>query len=531
VDMKIIVTENISDSGIELLRQDGAQVDVRFGIPHEELLEIIGEYQAIVVRSVTKVNEELFARGVNLKVVGRAGNGVDNIDMEAATKRGVIVVNTPDANSVSAAEHSIGLLIAACRNIHLANKYLKDLKEGPWDRTPFRGVELYNKTLGVVGLGRIGSLVATRMLAFGMKVVAYDPYITDERFRHFGVEKCDTLDDLLAVADFITVHTPLTDETRGMIAAAEFCKAKKGVRVVNCARGGIFHEQDLVQAIKDGQVGGAGIDVLQGEPRPVSPILSIPETVVTPHLGADTFEAQENVGISVAHEVLSALRGEMVPNAVNMPTLLAGELDKVRPFLAIGEVLGKLYHQLKKDPVDRVEITYHGEVGKLDVQVITLSILKGLLEPVLMEHVNYVNAGMLAENRGINVVESRESEVGDYTSLIEVRVYSGEMVSTFAGTVFGRKDIRIVKIFDYEFDVSPTNYMLVAENSDKPGMIGKIGMVLGEKGVNIATMQVSRNTKESRAMMVLTIDSAISKEVLGEICRLDGIVSAYLVRD
>lgn len=528
--MRIIVTEKISENGIKIMREAGAEVDVKFGMPREELLDVISGYDAIVVRSVTKVNDELLEKGTNLKVVGRAGNGVDNIDMDAATKRGIIVVNTPDANSISAAEHTIGLLISACRNIPHANAYLKSLEGGDWDRSPFKGVELYNKILGIVGLGRIGSLVATRMQAFGMKVIAYDPYITDERFRKYGVEKKDTLDDLVREADFITVHTPLTEETKGMIGEAELAIAKKGVRVVNCARGGIVEENALTTSIQSGQVAAAGIDVLLGEPKPISPLLKVDKTIVTPHLGADTVEAQENVGISIAHEVMSALKGDMVPNAVNMPTLLAQELDAVRPYLAIGEVLGKMYHQLKKDPVDKVEIIYRGEVAKMEISVITLAVLKGLLEPVLKERVNYVNASMLAESRDITVTESRQTVHGSFTSLIEVNIGAKGNTYCFAGSVFGKGNSRIVEMFGYEFDVVPSKFMLVVENNDKPGMIGQIGTLLGAAGVNIATMQVSRNVQGKNAMMVLTIDTDVSKEVLNIIRNVDGIESVYLVR-
>lgn len=528
--MKVLVAEKISEKGIQALRQGGAEVDVKLRPPRQELLSIIENYDAIVVRSETKINEEFYSRAKRLKVVGRAGNGVDNIDMEGATKRGIIVVNTPDANSVSAAEHTIGLLIASCRNIHRADRYLKSLKEGPWDRSPFKGVELHGKTVGIVGLGRIGSLVATRLQAFGMRVIAYDPYITDERFKKFGVEKKETLNDLVRESDFITVHTPKTEETTGMIGEEQFKIAKRGVRVVNCARGGIIDEEALAKALKDGIVASAGIDVLMGEPNPVSPLLQFDNVVVTPHLGADTVEAQDNVGLTIAKEVLSALNGEMVPNAVNLPTIKHHELEALQPYLSLGENLGKIYHQLEKDPIEKVEVTYGGEVAKLETSVITLAVLKGLFEPVLKERVNYVNASLIAESRGVAVVESIEHDAGSFSNRIDLKVHARKNTYTFAGTVFGKGEMRITEVYGYEFDVVPSPYILVVENIDKPGMIGQIGTLLGASKVNIATMQVSRNVKDQRAMMVLTVDGEVSKEILELMRNVDGILSARVVK-
>lgn len=528
--MKILVAEAIAEKGIEVLRQSGALADVKLRLPREELLAVIPEYDAIIVRSETKINEELYERARRLKVVGRAGNGVDNIEMEGATKRGIIVVNTPDANSISAAEHTIGLLIASCRNIPAADNYLKNLQAGPWDRSPFKGVELHGKTIGIVGLGRIGSLVATRLQSFGMRVIAYDPYITDERFKKLGVEKKETLQDLITEADFITVHTPKTEETTGMIGAEQLKMAKPGVRLVNCARGGIIDEEALAKALQEGVVGGAGIDVLLGEPHPDSPLLHCCHTVVTPHLGADTVEAQDNVGVTIAREVINALRGEMVPNAVNLPALQRQELEVVLPYLTLGEVLGKLYHQLEKDPVEKVEIIYKGEVSKVETSIVTLAVLKGLFEPVLKERVNYVNARLLAESRGIVVSETKAGEVGSYVSLIQVKVLAKDKAYTFAGSVFGKGGVRIVEVCGFEFEIAPSPYMLVVENIDRPGMIGQIGTLLGASNVNIATMQVSRNVREQQMMMLLTVDSEVSKEVLGLMRNIEGVYSARIVK-
>lgn len=355
---KVIVVERISDKGVEMLKaQPDLEVTVKFDIPREELLKIVGDYDAIIVRSVTKVNEEFYQAARNLKVVGRAGNGVDNIDIEGATKRGIIVVNTPEANVISAAEHTIGLMLASCRNTVKAQKMIESRV---WDRKNLKGVELYHKTLGIIGLGRIGTLVTKRMQAFEMKVIAYDPYIPDSRFKRLGVEKCETLDDLLAKADVITIHTPKTEETINMIGKEELKKCKKGVRLVNCARGGLYNEQAVADAIKEGQVASIGLDVLVDEPKPISPLIGLEQCVLTPHLGADTVEAQDKVGISIAQEVVNVLNGQMVPNAVNLPALHPQELEGMMGYLQLGECLGKLYYQMEKDPVDKVEVVYEG---------------------------------------------------------------------------------------------------------------------------------------------------------------------------
>lgn len=525
--MKIIVTEKISEKGMQVLQESGAQVDLKLKMPREELLAVIGQYDAIIVRSATKVNEELFEKGRQLKVVGRAGNGVDNIDMPSATKHGVIVVNTPDANSVSAAEHTIGLMLAASRKSPQANTAMKNRI---WDRSPYTGVELYGKTVGIVGLGRIGALVSTRLQAFDMRVIAYDPYIADSRFEKFGVEKKETLTELMQEADFVSIHTPKTKETLGMIGKEEFALAKKGLRIVNCARGGLIDEEAIAWAVSEGIVAGGGIDVLKDEPETTSPLFDLEHIIQTPHIGADTVEAQDNVGVSIAHEVLSALRGEMVPNAVNMPTLQHQELDRVKHSLQLGEILGKFYYQLNREPVERVEVVYSGDTAKMETSVITLAVLKGLMEPVIQEKVNYVNAGLLAKNRGIEVVESRMTENEHYLNFIQLRVHSKDSTFTIGGTVFGKKELRIAEVNGFMFDVIPTPYMLIAENIDQPGMIGKIGTMLGQNNINIATMQVSRNVQGEKAMMFLTIDSEPTNGDLDNITTVDGILKIQFVR-
>ncbi|SDE22060.1 phosphoglycerate dehydrogenase [Sporomusa acidovorans] len=525
--MKVLVSEQIAQKGIEKLTQEGVNVDVKPGLPREELLSIIGEYDGLIVRSNTKVNEELYQKAAKLKVVGRAGNGVDNIEMEGATKRGIIVVNTPESNVVSAAELTIGLLFATCRNIpQLHNR----LKERLWDRSGLKGMELQGKTVGIVGLGRIGSLVATRLKSFGMTIIAYDPYISDTRFQKLGVEKKETLDELMSQCDILTIHTPKTEETYGMIGKEQFKVAKKGLTVINCARAGLINEAALMEALKAKIVKRAGIDVLEGEPHATSPLLEFDNVIVTPHAGADTVEAQDNVGITVAQEVVSALRGEMVPNAVNLPTLPVQELDVIQAYLRLGEIMGKMYYQLEKEAVEKVEIIYQGEVASLETPVISLAILKGLFEPVLKERVNYVNAQLIAKNRSVKVTESKESTADNYLTLITLKVMSKGKVFTISGTTFAKGEPRIVEINGYEFDVNPTPYMLIAENIDKPGVVGQMGTLLGAGKVNIATMQLGRNFTDQQAMMVLAVDSEVSRETLQFLSGIEGILRVRFVK-
>lgn len=523
---KVLVAERISDKGVAKLQENlNLDVTVNFEIPREELMKIIGDYDALIVRSVTKVNEELYDAAKNLKVVGRAGNGVDNIDIEGATKRGIIVVNTPEANVISAAEHTIGLMLASCRNTVRA---MEMLRKGVWDRKNLKGIELYHKTLGIIGLGRIGTLVANRMHAFDMRVIAYDPYIPDSRFQRLGVEKCETLDDLLKHSDIITIHTPKTEETINMLTAKEWAKCKKGVRVVNCARGGLYNEQDLAEAVRQGIVASVGLDVVVDEPKPISPLIQMPQCVVTPHLGASTYEAQDKVGLSIAEEVINVLEGKMVPNAVNLPAISATELEDLRGYLKLGVTLGKLYYQLRKDAVDKVEVTYEGEAVNQETTLITRAVLQGLLKPVLRERVNMVNAELAADTRGITVTESKVKGEGRMNR-VSIAFKAGDKTFTAAGVVTPDNQPHITEIQGYRFDVVPAPFMIVARNDDKPGMIGQIGTLLGAGHVNIATMQVARKKEEGAAMMVLTVDSNVEKNTLDILRNLDGIVDAKMV--
>ncbi|MCT4632614.1 MAG: phosphoglycerate dehydrogenase [Firmicutes bacterium] len=525
--MKILVAEKIAQEGVEVLKGSGIEVDVKTELTREELLECIGDYDGLIIRSVTKVNQELLEKAINLKVVGRAGNGVDNIVLEDATKYGVIVVNTPDSNTVSAAEHTIGLLLGSARNLPQASEHVRN---GGWERSLFKGSELYGKILGVVGLGRIGSMVATRMQSFNMKVIAYDPYITDDRFKKFNVEKREDLMDLVREADFITVHTPKTEETLSMISREQFEVAKDGVRVVNCARGGIIDEAALYEYLVNGKVASAGIDVMMNEPNPDSPLRALDNVVITPHLGASTFEAQKNVGVTVAKQVINALQGEMVPNAVNLPRINVKEMEYIKPYLQLAENLGKLYYQLNKGAVEKVDVKYYGDVNRFEVKTITMTALKGIFEPVLKEKINYVNALYVAQNRGCTVTESVAEYVEDYHNMIEITITSKEAEFKVAGTILGKRGLRIVNVNGFEFEVEPQQHMIIAENTDKPGMIGKIGMVLGELDININTMKVSQNDEDKKAMMFLTVDNHVNKEQVDNIRKIDGILGANYIK-
>lgn len=516
---KVLVAEKVLDVALNLLKSKGVEVDYRPHVSREELLSIIHEYDGLIVRSLPVVDEELLSYAKNLRVVGRAGNGVDNIDMDCATSKGIIVLNTPEANSISACELTVGMIICACRNICQANN---TIKSGVWGRSRFMGMELRGKTLGIIGLGRIGSQVAQRMRPFGMKIIAYDPYITDASFQRVQAEKREHLEDLLKESDVITIHTPKTSETVGMIGEKELALVKPGLRLINCARGGLMKEDAVYNALKEGRIAAAAFDVLAQEPCTDSPLYELENFIVTPHIGATTLEAQENVGITIVEEVAAALEGGVVPNAVNLPMINAQDLTTIKPYLRLGEILGKFYHQQEKTPIERVEVSYCGAASALETEVITLAVLKGLFEPILKEQVNYVNARLVANSRNVSVVESKEEFLENYTTLLRLRVHSGGKVHQYAGTIFGIDEPRIVEIGGFNFDFAPARNVLMAENHDRPGIIGQSGIALGNNQINIATMQVSRNTKEGRAMMVLTVDSPVGKEAISAMEAIPG---------
>lgn len=536
VVMKILVTERIADEGINILKEF-AEVDIRYGISKKELLQIIKDYDAIIIRSATNVDAEVIEKAKNLKVIGRAGTGVDNVDVDTATKKGILVVNTPEGNSNAAAELAIGLIFAVCRNIPQA--YMST-KNQDFRRNRFKGIELSGKTLGVIGLGRIGSIVASRLKNFNMRVLAYDPYIPEDRFRKLGVERCANLEELLKQSDIITLHLPKLDETLGMIGEKEFELMKNGVRIINCARGGLINEEALYKALKNGKVAGVALDVLEHEPdyeaKPgeqdfKNPLLELDNVIYTPHLGASTIEAQHNVSVMIANQVVAALKGEIV-NAVNMPNLNIKDLSEIKPYLELAEKMGKIYFQTEKNPVEKIEIFYNGEVAQKETKLITLAFLKGFLEPIVTgSEVNYVNAEMFVRARGIEVIESKSSKSDRYTSLITVTFTTNERQLTIKGTVFGHEELRLVDFFGYNVDFELTTpFALAIQNIDQPGMIGQIGTILGAAKVNIATLRLSRNKKGEKAVAFLGVDNEVPDDALHLIRNVNGILKASFIK-
>jgi len=520
--VKVLVSDPISDLGIEILKKE-VDVDVACGLPPAELIKRIGNYDALVVRSETQVTRDVITAGKKLKIIGRAGVGVDNIDVNAATERGIIVVNAPEGNTISAAEHTIAMMMSMSRNIPQADASLKSKK---WDRKKFMGVEVRGKLLGVVGLGRIGAEVAKRAQGMEMKILAYDPFISPARASELNVE-LTTVEDIVRRADYITVHTPLTKETKDLISTKEFGIMKKGARVINCARGGIINEEALAKAVRGGIVAGAAIDVFTKEPPFENPLLELDNVIVTPHLGASTEEAQINVAVSVAEQIINLHKGLPVNNAINMPYVKPDVMQILEPYLPLAEKLGKLSMQLIGN-YEKVEISYCGDISEQNVAPLTLAVLKGLLEPVLGAGVNYVNAPTIAKERKIKVIESKSKTVEGYSSQIGVKLSRGNEEKVVSGAVVG-KEPRIVQIDKYRIDVIPSGFMIVTKIEDRPNIIGPCCMVLGMNNINIAGMQVGRIKVGGEAIMVLSVDSEVNDDVLDEIRSIDGINDAKFV--
>ncbi|MBO8170650.1 MAG: phosphoglycerate dehydrogenase [Bacillaceae bacterium] len=519
---KVLISDPLSEQGIKsLLDAEDVQVDVNTGLSEEEIIRIIPEYDAMIVRSQTKVTPAILAAAKNLKVIGRAGVGVDNIDINAATKAGVVVINAPDGNTITTAEHTFAMLLSMARNIPQA---YKNTTQGEWNRKKYLGVELNNKTLGIIGFGRIGSEVAKRAKAFNMKVIAYDPYLTEERAQKAGVQM-GSVDDIVTQADFITVHTPLTKDTRHILSTEEFAKMKPGVRVLNCARGGIIDEKALYQAIVDGKVAGCALDVFEEEPPKNNPLLELPQVVVTPHLGASTVEAQENVAIDVSEEILHVLREQPFKNAVNLPSVPADVMEKIGPYFFLGEKLGQFVAQITVGAVQEIVITYSGELTDMDTSPLTRTTIKGILSYNLGEGVNYVNAPHLAKTRDIKVTEQKSSHNRGFTNLITITLKTKQEEKQVAGTLLNGYGPRIVEIDKYSIDAAPEGHLILIHHNDRPGVIGRVGTVLGTKGVNIATMQVGRRDMGGDAIMMLTIDKQASPEVLDSLGELEEIHS------
>ncbi len=513
---RILVTEKIADGGLQRLRDAGHDVDVQLGTTPDELLGLMPGAHALIIRSATTVTREVLVAGADLVVVGRAGIGLDNVDVEAATERGVMVVNAPQSNVLSAAEHTMALLLAQARNIPQAHAALT---AGRWERSRWEGVELADKVLGIIGLGRIGRLVAQRASGFAMRLVAYDPFISAERARQINVELVD-LDRLVEVSDFLTIHAVKTPETIGLVGKELLAKAKPGIRIINVGRGGIVDEDALAEAIRDGRVGGAALDVFATEPTTKSPLFELEQVVVTPHLGASTAEAQDKAGDTIAEQVGLALAGEFVPFAVNVSAAEASET--VRPFLPLAERLGRLYVSLNGGVPEVLELGYQGQLADYDTRILTLSVLKGVFGGVTEEPVSYVNAPRLAADAGVEVRDTSSATAHDYVNLVTIR--GGD--HALAGTLVGlRGDPRIVMLDDHTVDLPPARHMLVVRNEDKPGMIAFVTRALGDAGVNIDDMHLGRSPEGAAALMVLATDSVVPDDVQQLIAEGDGIVS------
>jgi D-3-phosphoglycerate dehydrogenase len=518
MDRKVLVTDPIAQDGIDALAPH-AQVDVKLGIPVDELLQIIGEYDALIVRSETKVTAEVIAAGRKLVVIGRAGAGVDNIDLEAATKRGIIVVNAPLGNTTSAAEHAIALMLSLSRYIPQANAALK---AGKWERQRFMGVEVRGKTLGIIGLGQIGSEVARRARGLDMRVISCDPFVSEERAQSLIVEMV-SLEDLLRQSDYIAIHTALTPQTRGLIGEKELRLVKPCVRIINVARGGIVDEEALYAAVEEGRIAGAAVDVFSKEPAEDNILFKSDRIIVTPHLGASTAEAQERVALDVAEQIAAVFRGEPPAYSVNAPLVPRETMAVIGPYLDVAVKAASLATQLSAGQLSSVEVEYLGEIADHDVTPLKAAIIKGLLEPVSEENVTIVNANLIAEHRGLRITERKGSYEGIFTNLIQVRAATKEGTTTISGTM-GHDGPHIVQINEFWVDVSPgAGYLLICENIDRPGMIGIVGMILGKHDININSMRVAG--ERGRAMMVLGLDSAATDEVVKEMATLPDIFS------
>ena len=526
--VNVLVADKLSEDGLALLKNEpDLNVEVKTGLSPKELAGIIGPYEGLIVRSSTKVTAEVIEQAKHLKVIGRAGVGLDNVDADAATKRGIIVMNVPAGNTISTAEHTWSMVMALARRLPQAHAHVR---AGLWERNKFVGTELFGKTLGIVGLGKIGSEVAKRAQAFGMRVIAYDPFLSTERAQKLEIHLMD-LPALYREADFITVHVPLTDDTRHMIGMKEIHMMKKGVRLINCARGGIIEEQALADAITAGQVAGAAIDVFEEEPPAKDhPLLQLDQVVTTPHLGASTEEAQLNVAIEVVKQVADALLGRGIRNAVNMPSVDGPTLKVLQPYIRLGEKLGSLATQLAGGKTAEVHVTYVGELTSHDTAPVTLAVLKGLLEPMVGENVNYVNAALIAAERGVKVIEAKATQAEEFANLLSLDVKSDGTSLLLQGTLSARREPRIVKVDRYFVEAVPEGYMLIIKNQDKPGLIGQLGTLLGASKINIAGMSNGRDKPGGTAITVVNIDNPVPPDVLAQVKKLQHVLDARLIK-
>jgi len=519
--MKVLALDNLQKVGLDVFAREGIEVDVRGKMTPEELAAAINNYDGVVVRGATKATAQVFEKVTRLKVIGRAGSGTDNIDRTAATKKGVVVMNTPGGNTVTTGEHAIALMMAMARQIPQANF---SMKEGKWEKGRFMGTEITDKVLGVVGLGNIGKVVAERALGLRMVVIGYDPYVSKEDAGKLGVELV-ALDELFERSDFISFHTPLTPETRDLVRAATIGKMKKGVCIINCARGALVNEPDLLAAIESGHVKAAALDVFPVEPPPAdAPLLRHPNVILTPHLGAATTEAQEKVAVLIAEQICDFLKKGTIRNSVNFPSVAAELLPTLKPYLALCEKLGAFHGQLLDSPLKELRVEYVGEVGKLATSPLTISVLKGLLQ-YQTEEVNLVNARMVAEERGVKVVEATAAKTEDYASLVRVAVLTEKGETSVSGTVFGTTP-RIVKINLFPIDALLTGGMLMLQNLDVPGVVGRVGTFLGEKGINIAGLNLGRKEPGGTAVSLINVDNPVPEKVLDQLSKLPNILTA-----
>jgi D-3-phosphoglycerate dehydrogenase len=518
---KVLISDKLSPAAIAIFKERGVDADVKTGLSKDELLKIIGEYDGLAIRSATKVTAEVIRAAKRLKVIGRAGIGVDNVDIPAATAAGIIVMNTPFGNSITTAEHAIALMMALARDIPAANA---STHAGKWEKNRFMGVELTGKVFGLVGCGNIGSIVADRAKGLRMRVIAYDPYLSPERAADLGVEKVE-LNDLLARADFLSLHTPLTPETRNIISADAIGHMKKGARLINCARGGLVDESAVKAALDSGQLAGAAFDVFEEEPATSNPLFGNEKVVSTPHLGASTSEAQENVALQVAEQISDYLLTGAVTNALNMPSLSADEAQKVRPWIALAEHLGAFAGQLTETSIAGVEIVYEGTPAALNTRALTQAAISGLLKPALSE-VNMVNAPVVAKERGIRISEVRRDQEGAYEGYIKLSVTTAEQSRSVAGTVFSNNRPRLIQIKGIDMDAEFAPHMLYITNEDKPGFIGRLGSLLGNAGVNIANFNLGRAARGADAICVVQVDERVPDSVLQEIRSLPWVKQA-----
>jgi D-3-phosphoglycerate dehydrogenase len=526
--MKVLISDNLAPVGRDILLQAGLDVDVKTGLPPEELKAIIPEYDGLVIRSATQVRQDIIEAATRLKVVGRAGIGLDNVDIPAASAKGVVVMNAPDGNATTAAEHAIAMMMSLARNIPQATA---SMKAGKWEKNKFMGREVTGKTLGIVGIGRIGSIVASRAQGLQMKVIAFDPFMPEELVQKLGVERVELL-ELAERADCISVHTPLTKETRHLLSVDFFAATKHDAMFIDCARGGVLDEDALYAALTEGRIAGAALDVFEKEPTTLetTPLLTLDSCIFTPHLGASTSEAQENVASAIAGQVAEYLLKGAVHNAVNVPSVSDEVLAGIGPYITLGEMLGSLHMQIANGSVKEVALEYSGDLAEEECGPVTVAFLKGLFTPILQEAVNFVNAPLIARERGIRVVESKTDQQGDFTSLVRVVVVTSEGRNMLAGTVFGRKEPRLVRLNSFRLEALPAGSMLLVYNKNVPGVIGALGTTLGQGGVNISRMTVGRKDNSDQNIILLNTDLPVSRELLHQIRQLQYINDAMALQ-